>query len=243
MQKVTKITAYYRVSTDSQGKSGLGLADQRKQVADYAARFNGASIIGEFTEIESGRAQDRPKLREAIAKAKATRSTLVIAKLDRMGRHAAEVLTLLDRRDIKIVFAESPEASALENGIRAIVAEEEARVISARTKAALAAAKRNGVKLGNPNGAAPLARYRALHGNIAATDGARRNAYAFAAEMRPYIAAYLTEGLSDARIAARMNEEGIATCRAAKLDDEDPRRAALRWHETSVRNLRARLAI
>lgn len=233
LQNVTKIVAYYRVSTAKQGRSGLGLEAQRKTVADYAD-YHGAVIAtdGEFTEVESGRAKDRPQLKAAIAKAKATRSTLVVAKLDRVGRRAAEVLTLLDRRDIKIVFADSPEASPLENGIRAIVAEEEARAISTRTKVALAAAKARGVVLGSPKGAAPLLAYLATHGNTAACEGATKSADAFALDTKPYIEAYITQGLSDRRIAVRLNEDGIVT-----------RREGARWHETSVRNLRARLAI
>jgi DNA invertase Pin-like site-specific DNA recombinase len=130
--------------------------------------------------------------------------------LDRVGRRASEVLTLLDRSDIRVVFADSPNASQLQIGILAVVAEEEARAISARTKAALAPAKARGTKLGNPNGARTLALYRATNGNGSACAGAKRSADQFAQEVvRAYVEPMVVQGLSDAAIAAALNEEGV----------------------------------
>lgn len=231
MTKAPKIVTYLRVSTQKQGQSGLGLEAQRRAVADYI-RNTGAIPIGEFTEIESGRSPDRPQLKAAIAKAKATRATLCVAKLDRVGRRASEVLTLLDRKDINVVFADSPHASQLQIGILAVVAEEEARAISARTKAALAAAKARGVKLGNPKGWAVLAAYQLTHGNGAAVEAAKRSADSFADDLRMYVEGYVAQGLSNRAIAAKLNEDEIA-----------PRRTDARWHETSVRRVRERLSI
>ncbi|HEY5239696.1 MAG TPA: recombinase family protein [Rhizomicrobium sp.] len=233
LQNVTKIVAYYRVSTAKQGRSGLGLEAQRKAVADYAA-FHSAKIEGEeFTEIESGKvkANDRPQLKAAIALAKAKRATLCVAKLDRVGRRAADVLNLLNDSRVKVVFADSPNASQLQIGILAVVAEEEARAISVRTKAALAAAKARGTKLGCPNGGAALARYRVENGNAPGCAGARRSANEFANDTLAFVEPLVIKGLSDSGIAAALNADGIETRRGG------------RWHETSVRRLRARLAI
>lgn len=232
-QSETKIVAYYRVSTQQQGRSGLGIEAQKKMVADYAA-MHGAKIVGEFEEVESGRkhAQNRPELKKAIAAAKAKRATLCFSKLDRAGRRAADVLGLLENVGVPVVFADYPHGSQLQIGIMAVVAEEEARAISARTKAALAAAKARGTQLGSRDHGRPLARYRAMHGNLAACEGVTRAADKFAEVVRPYIAAYARQQMSDAAIAEALNADGIET-----------RREGGRWHETSVRRLRARLAI
>lgn len=232
LQNATKIVAYYRVSTAKQGRSGLGLEAQKKAVADYVA-FHGASTVAEFKEVESGkvRANDRPQLKAAIALAKAKRATLCVAKLDRVGRRAADVLNLLNDSRVKVAFADSPNASQLQIGILAVVAEEEARAISVRTKAALAAARKLGVKLGNYDGGRALCAYTAKHGNFAGCEGARSSADEFANVMRDFIEPLVKQGLSDAAIAKALNEDGIETRRGA------------RWRETSVRRLRARLAI
>jgi DNA invertase Pin-like site-specific DNA recombinase len=232
IQNATKIVAYYRVSTAKQGRSGLGLDAQKKAVADYVA-IHGANTVAEFREIESGkvRANDRPQLKAAIALAKAKRATLCVAKLDRVGRRAADVLNLLNDSRVKVVFADSPNASQLQIGILAVVAEEEARAISVRTKAALAAARARGVKLGNYDGGHALTAYTAKHGNVAGCTGAKRSADEFANDARAFVAPLIQDGLPDAAIAEALNEYGIETRRGA------------RWHETSVRRLRERLAI
>lgn len=231
IQKETRIVAYYRCSTAAQKESGLGLEAQRKAVTDYVSR-HGARIDDEITEQESGKvnSEDR-KLKHAIALAKAKRAVLCVAKLDRVGRRAADVLKILDDSKIKVVFADSPNASHLENGIRAIIAEEEGKAISARTKAALAAAKARGVKLGNPNGARALLAYQALNGNEPGCLGARKHADEFARDMVDFIRPYIAKGLTNAAIASALNESGIET------------RQGARWHDMTVRRLRARLAI
>lgn len=138
--------SYLRVSTARQGKSGLGLEAQRKAVADY---LNGGNwqLLAEMIEVESGKKSDRPVLQEAIDLSKATGATLVVAKIDRLTRDAAFLLSLRDA-GIDFVAADMPDANRLTVGIMALVAEQEREAISRRTKDALAAAKARGVQLG-----------------------------------------------------------------------------------------------
>jgi DNA invertase Pin-like site-specific DNA recombinase len=142
---MSKYVAYFRVSTDRQGASGLGLEAQQAAVIQYTD-----GIIHSFTEIESGKHDDRPQLQAAIAMCKATGAALLIAKIDRLSRQAAFLLTLRDS-GVQIVAADMPHAGTLEFGIRAVVAQHEREEISRRTKAALQAAKARGIKLGSPN--------------------------------------------------------------------------------------------
>ena len=134
------------MSTARQGKSGLGLEAQRKAVADY---LNGGNwqLLAEMIEVESGKKSDRPVLQEAIDLSKATGATLVVAKIDRLTRDAAFLLSLRDA-GIDFVAADMPDANRLTVGIMALVAEQEREAISRRTKDALAAAKARGVQLG-----------------------------------------------------------------------------------------------
>jgi len=130
-----KYVAYYRVSTDKQGASGLGLEAQQAAVASYATQ-----IVHSFTEIESGKDNDRPQLAAAIAMAKKLKAALLIAKIDRLSRDAGFLFTLRGS-GINIVAADMPHAGTLDFGMRAIFAQHEREEISRRTKAALAAAK------------------------------------------------------------------------------------------------------
>jgi len=163
--------AYYRVSTPKQGRSGLGLEAQRHAVEGY---LNGGDwqIVGEFTEIETGKRADRPALAKALAMCRLHGARLVIAKLDRLSRNAHFLLGLKES-GVDFVAADMPNANRLTVGIMAMVAEDEAQRISQRTKAALAAAKRRGVKLGGDRGVIPNARSHkasaeALHARTAA---------------------------------------------------------------------------
>src|SRR5712691_7101762 len=154
-----KFISYLRVSTDKQGRSGLGLEAQRQAVAAY---LNGGSwtLVREYVETESGKRADRPKLKAALAHAKATGARLVFAKLDRLTRNV-DLLRSLVASNVDLVFCDLPSVPPGAMGRflltqMASVAEFEAGLISERTKAVLAAAKARGVKLGNPNGARAL---------------------------------------------------------------------------------------
>ncbi|MCR0984084.1 recombinase family protein [Roseomonas populi] len=154
-----RFIAYYRISTERQGWSGPGLDAQRAAVARHAAGTGGV-VCATFEEVESGKRGDRPQLAAAMAESRARRAVLLIAKLDRLARDAHFLLGL-EKAGVEFVAVDMPHANRLTIGIMALVAEEETRAISARTRAALAAAKTRGVKLGNP-------RLRAGDGEVAA---------------------------------------------------------------------------
>jgi len=141
-----KYIAYYRVSTEKQGTSGLGLEAQREAVLNYIKPEN---IHTEFTEVESGRLKYRPILHEALKLCKKTGGTLVIAKLDRLARNVAFVSELLES-GVKFVCCDMPNANELTIHIYSAMAQDEAKRISTRTKEALAVKKAQGYKLGNP---------------------------------------------------------------------------------------------
>jgi DNA invertase Pin-like site-specific DNA recombinase len=142
--------AYHRVSTDRQGKSGLGLEAQQEAVRSY---LNGGDwhLVAEIVEIESGKRSDRPKLAEALRLCKLHQATLIIAKLDRLARNVAFISALMES-GVEFVAVDFPQANRLTIHILAAVAEHEAEMISARTKAALAASKARGKKLGGYRG-------------------------------------------------------------------------------------------
>jgi DNA invertase Pin-like site-specific DNA recombinase len=144
-----KFVAYFRVSTDRQGKSGLGLDAQREAVMDY---LNGGrwTLVAEFTEVESGKNADRPELEKALAACKKLKAKLVIAKLDRLSRNLAFIATLMES-GVEFVAVDIPQANKLTIHILAAVAQHEREMISERTKAALQAAKKRGQRLGNPD--------------------------------------------------------------------------------------------
>ena len=223
----TKLVAYKRVSTARQGRSGLGLQAQSKAIEDFA-QAKGAAILARFTEIESGRKDARPELAQALHLAKLTGATLVIAKLDRLSRNAAFLLTLRDS-GVSFVACDMPEANDLTVGIMALVAQQEREAISRRTKEALAAAKARGVKLGNPNGAAALR--RAGKGGDALRAKVQDNADAFANDLAKVLSDIHAHGHDTLRsIAAELNRRGILTRRGGT------------WHVSSVRNLLERLS-
>jgi DNA invertase Pin-like site-specific DNA recombinase len=217
-----RLVAYERVSTARQGASGLGLGAQRKTIEDFALS-RGADLIGRFTEVESGRNPDRPELQHALHLAKVTGASLVIAKLDRLSRNAAFLLTLRDS-GVRFLAVDMPEANDLTIGIMALVAQAEREAISRRTKEALAVAKARGVKLGNPNGAAALR--RAGKGGAPLRAAVARNAQAHARDLAPVLEELRAQGVTSLRgIAPALNQRGMLTRRGG------------RWHASSVRNL------
>lgn len=146
----TKFVAYYRVSTKKQGHSGLGLEAQREAVGNYLQR-NSGKLAAEFTEVESGKLRNRPMLEAALLECRLTGATLLVAKLDRLARNVLFTSTLM-KSEVAFIAVDFPEANNLTIHILAAVAEHEAEAISLRTKDALAAAKRRGVKLGGDRG-------------------------------------------------------------------------------------------
>ena len=212
-----KVISYLRVSTDRQGRSGLGLEAQREACAVFLSTGS-LSLLGEFVEVESGRKADRPKLAEAMAQCRRTGATLLIAKLDRLARDAHFLLGL-QKAGVDFVAADMPNANRLTIGIMALVAEEEARMISARTKAALAAAKARGVKLGGYREGAPKV-------DGAASVKARREAQSrFAAEIGPTALTLRNEGHSLRHIGAELTARRIRTPRGGQ------------WSASAVRTL------
>jgi hypothetical protein len=133
--------AYLRVSTEGQGRSGLGLEAQRATVGAHAAATGGL-IVSEFVEVESGRKRDRPQLAAALAACRTMRATLVIAKLDRLARNVAFISNLMES-GVEFVVADMPIVNRLTIHILAAVAEEEARMISARTRGAFGSVTRS----------------------------------------------------------------------------------------------------
>jgi DNA invertase Pin-like site-specific DNA recombinase len=142
---MTPIIAYYRVSTKKQGHSGLGLEAQKAAVTHYG------TPVAEYIEIETGRKANRPQLKLALAHARQLNATLVVAKLDRLARNVLFTATLMES-GVEFIAADMPQANKLTIHIMAALAEQEATMISERTKAALAAAKARGTKLGGNRG-------------------------------------------------------------------------------------------
>jgi DNA invertase Pin-like site-specific DNA recombinase len=177
---VPRFVAYFRVSTAQQGASGLGLEAQREAVSRHVAGAQGA-IVAEFQEIESGKKNDRPQIAAALAACRLRRACLVIAKLDRLARNVHFISSLMES-GVDFVACDNPHATKLTIHILAAVAEHERAMISARTKAALAAAKARGVKLGNPR-LKPGDRWASRTARQTRTD----NASAHAADVLPYI--------------------------------------------------------
>ena len=214
--------SYLRVSTDRQGKSGLGLEAQRKAVADHVA--GKGEIAAEYVEIESGKKNDRPQLARALAEAKRIGAVLLIAKLDRLARNVAFIANLLEA-GVEIAAADMPEANRFLLHVMAAVAEHEAQAISDRTRVALAAAKARGVALG---WAMPG---RAGEQRNAARKGAERNARnadQHAANVLPVIRQIAARGASLRQIADELNTRGIKTARGGL------------WYAATVRNVMAR---
>jgi len=141
-----KYVVYYRVSTKKQGQSGLGLEAQKTIIENYTKNN---SIIAEYTEIETGKSANRPKLNEALQVCKENNATLIVAKLDRLARNL-HFVTSLQAANVDFICCDMPTANRLTIHIIAAIAENEANLISIRTKQALAEKKKQGIKLGNP---------------------------------------------------------------------------------------------
>lgn len=205
-----KFVAYYRVSTVRQGASGLGLDAQREAVARY---LNGGDwkLMAEMTEVETGKAADRPKLHDALRLCRLHKATLVIAKLDRLARNMAFTAWLMDS-GVEFVAVDNPHATRLTIHILAAMAEHEAAAISTRTKDALAAAKRKGVKLGGDRAGnfETIAAAGRIAGNAARSKASKDRS----ADLAPTLADLRANGATSLRdLAAGLNERGFTTAR------------------------------
>lgn len=204
-----RFVSYLRVSTERQGASGLGLEAQRQAVAGY---LNGGNweLIAEVVEVESGKRNDRPKLAEAIRLCRLHNATLVVAKLDRLARNVAFVSQLMES-GIDFVAVDFPQANRLTIHIIAAVAEHEAAMISQRTKAALAAAKARGTKLGGNRGV--IISDEARQASVASR---KAKAKARAADLMPVIDEIKACGVTSCNgIAQALTAKGIPTARGS----------------------------
>jgi DNA invertase Pin-like site-specific DNA recombinase len=206
-----KFISYYRVSTDRQGRSGLGLDAQRKAVDDF---LNGGSwtLLGEFTEVESGKNNERPQLAKALATCRMTGATLVVAKLDRLARNARFLLSVVEGAgEGGVVFCDLPTVPAGPVGKflvsqMAAVAELEAGLISQRTKAALAAAKARGVVLGGWRDGPKIV-------PSVGTIARQQKASAFTEAIAPMVREMRDQGMSLRAIGAELTAKGVRTPR------------------------------
>jgi DNA invertase Pin-like site-specific DNA recombinase len=223
-----KYIAYYRVSTDRQGKSGLGLEAQQKAVSDY---LNGGNLVGDYTEVESGKRNQRPALAEALEACKRQKAKLVIAKLDRLTRNARFLLGIVES-SVDVVFCELPEipTGAMGKFIltqMAAIAELEGGLISERTKAALQAAKARGTKLGwsipaRKKEQASASR-KGVQAHTASADNFARNVLPIIHDIEATGNVGTLKGIADA-----LNARGIKTAREGK------------WYAATVKNVLAR---
>ncbi len=217
------IVAYIRVSTDQQGRSGLGIEAQREALSRFA-QSEGLDLVAEFVEVETGKGSDaldrRPQLAAALARARALRCPVAVSKLDRLSRDVHFISGLMTHRVPFVVADLGADVDPFVLHLFAALAEKERALISGRTKSALAAAKAKGVKLGNP-------RIEAARGQAVAS--LQTEADRAASNVLPIIAEIRRSGATTLRaIAEALNARGVPTPRGA------------RWHATSVRNVLAR---
>src|SRR5690349_19665693 len=220
---MSSAVVYLRVSTGQQGKSGLGIEAQRATITTFAAA-EGLTILSEHVEVETGKGTDaldrRPVLAAALAAARKAKVPVIVAKLDRLSRDVAFISGLMTHRVPFIVAELGADADPFMLHLYAALAEKERALISARTKAALAAKKAQGVKLGNPRAAETIGRAHAA---------LRAEANQFATNVLPIVHAIQRSGLSSLRqIAEALNARGVRTARGAQ------------WHSSTVRNLLTR---
>lgn len=211
---------YRRVSTSDQGRSGLGLEAQDRDIRLFLDNYAEVpfEIIGEFLEVQSGKDNDRPELAKALDLCRRTGAELLVAKLDRLSRRVSFIATLMDDPKVKLRVAAMPNADKFQLHIYAALAEQERDFISLRTKAALAEAKAQGRKLGG------------LRDKTGARNKAiQRDAQAFARKVAPIVQPMRTSGATLADIAEALDGAGMSTARGGK------------WTATQVKRVLDRL--
>jgi DNA invertase Pin-like site-specific DNA recombinase len=213
--KEQSFVAYYRVSTQRQGQSGLGLDAQRNSVLSF---IGDRPLIGEFKDIESGKNDYRPELLKAIEKTKETNSILVIAKLDRLSRNL-NFITLLQSEKVKFICCDLPDANELTIHIFGALAEWERKRISDRTKEALKQLKKRGTKLGTPENLTQLAREK---GSLKMQEKSRLNPNNIKA--KKIIQLLNGNGMTLRAIAKELNESGFKTSTNSNFQPEQVRR-------------------
>lgn len=198
---------YTRVSTEDQGKSGLGLEAQERDIAIFLANFSDVpyEVIGRFRDVQSGKADDRPEPAKALAMVRETGAELLVAKLDRLSRKVSFIAALMDDPKVKLRVAQMPYADKFQLHIYAALAEQERTFISERTRAALRAAKERGVKLGG-------ARDKTMARNAAV----KAKADAEAQRVMKVIAPLRSAGQSINVIADTLNDMGVPTSRGGR---------------------------
>ena len=213
--------SYLRVSTSKQGDSGLGLEAQREAVRRCIGE---ARLLAEFVEIESGKRSDRVELAKALDQCRCTGATLIVAKLDRLSRNLKFLATMLEG-DVRFIAADNPSANELTLGILSVVAQAEVRAISDRTKAALAAAKARGVKLGNPRGR-PFQAAEIARGRATVKSGADDRAKGLVPVLDDLRASGVT---SYAAMARGLSERGVKTARGGRWTPMQVKRIVERY--------------
>jgi DNA invertase Pin-like site-specific DNA recombinase len=210
--------AYYRVSTDRQGRSGLGLEAQRQAVHSFLQ--GRGELVASFVEVESGKRNDRPEIAAALDACREHKAILAIAKLDRLARNVHFISGLMES-GVEFVAVDMPEANRLTIHILAAVAEHERETISQRTKAPLQAAKARGTKLGSPD---------PKKGTAVRAQVLQEKADCFAANILPVIRGLQAEGITSYKALARaLNTRGIHTANQRK------------WYGSTVKNLLQRV--
>lgn len=215
-----RYVVYRRVSTEDQGKSGLGLDAQNRDISIFLENFSEEpyEVVGRFKDVMSGKQDDRPELAKALEVAKKTGAELLVAKIDRLSRKVAFIAALMDDPKVKLRVASMPQADKFQLHIYAALAEQEREFISARTKAALAEAKARGVKLGG-------LRDKTMKRNNAIQANAKARAAKVAKTVQPLRA----QGASLREIAEALNTSGVPTARGG------------RWQASQVKRVLERL--
>lgn len=209
-----KFIAYYRVSTEKQGKSGLGLEAQRESVLKHIEQ-DGGTLIAEYSDVISGASETREQLDAALRRCEREKATLIISKLDRLARQLSFLAKFIESK-VPLVVAELPHANKMLLQMMAVFAEAERDMVSQRTKDALAAAKKRGVVLGNP---------KLADARVNAAKARKRKADQFASKHCYDVLRWRDKGHSLAAIAERLNDMNWLGPRGGK------------WHPKSVSNL------